>query len=78
MDDVTTDVDGQPTSKPTSKVAAGAWSGLALTVLVALLAAITPELLAPLGAWANVVYAGIGALAVSLASYLKKPTGEVR
>lgn len=75
--DVTTDADGVPTPKPTSKVAAGAISGIALTVLVAILGAIDVNLLGFLGGWAPVALVGIGALATSLASYLKKPTGEI-
>jgi len=75
--DVTTDGTGQPTAKPTSKVAAGAITGGALTVLVAMLGAITPDLLTFFGPWAPVVFVGIGALSASLAAYIKKPTGEI-
>jgi hypothetical protein len=75
--DVTTDENGQPTAKPTAKVAAGALTGLVLTVVVAVLTAITPDLLAPLGPWAGPAFAGIGALAVALGAYLKRPTGEI-
>lgn len=75
--DVTTDAEGNPTPKPTSKVAAGAISGIALTVFVAVLGAIDVNLLGFLGGWAPVALVGIGALATSLASYLKKPTGEI-
>lgn len=71
----TTDEFGQPTAKPTAKVLAGAITGLGLTVVVAVLTAITPELLEPLGPWAGPAFAGIGALAVALAAYIKKPTG---
>jgi hypothetical protein len=74
---VTTDANGTPTAQPTSKVAAGAITGGALTVLVAMLGAITPELLSFFGPWAPVVFVGIGALATSLASYIKAPTGEI-
>lgn len=73
----TTDATGEPTPRPTSKVLAGAVTGLALTVVVAVLTAITPELLAPLGAWAGPAFAGIGALAVALGAYIKRPTGDV-
>lgn len=72
---VTTDENGVPTAKPTSKVAAGALTGLAVTVLVAVLSAITPELLEPLGPWAGPALAGIGALAFGLGAYFKSPTG---
>lgn len=72
---VTTDENGVPTNQPTSKVTAGALTGLALTVVVAILTAITPDLLDFLGPWAGPAFAGIGALAVALAAYIKKPTG---
>lgn len=74
-DDVTTDENGEPTLKPTAKVAAGAISGIALTVIVAVLGAIDVNLLGFLGGWAPVALVGIGALATSLASYLKAPVG---
>lgn len=74
---VTTDATGEPTPRPTSKVLAGAVTGLALTVVVAVLTAITPDLLTPLGAWAGPAFAGIGALAVALGAYIKRPTGDV-
>lgn len=74
-ENVTTDENGVPTLKPSGKVTAGALTGLAVTVVVAVLGAITPELLAPLGPWAGPTLAGIGALAVALGAYLKSPTG---
>lgn len=77
VSEVTTDGAGKPTAKPTTKVLAGAITGLGLTVVVAVLTAITPDLLAPLGLWAGPAFAGIGALAVALGAYLKKPTGDV-
>jgi len=77
MANVTTDVSGNPTAKPTAKVAAGAIGGLVVTVVVAVLGAITPELLEPLGPWAAPALAGIGALAVALTAYMKRPTGVV-
>lgn len=73
----TTDATGEPTPRPTSKVLAGAVTGLALTVVVAVLTAITPDLLEPLGPWAGPAFAGIGALAVALGAYIKRPTGDV-
>lgn len=72
---VTTDENGEPTAKPTSKVAAGALTGIGLTVLVAALTAITPELLSFLGPWAPVGFVAVGALATSLGAYIKSPTG---
>lgn len=72
---VTTDEHGGPTLKPTAKVSAGAITGLALTVIVAVLTGITPEMLDFLGVWAGPVFMGIGALATSLAAYIKRPTG---
>lgn len=72
---VTTDTSGEPTLKPNSKVATGAITGAALTVVVAMLGAITPELLGFFGSWAPVVFVGIGALAASLGAYIKRPIG---
>lgn len=72
---VTRDKNGNPTLKPTGKVVAGIASSGALVVVVALLTAINPDLLAPLGPWSSVVYAGIVALAGFLGSYIKAPTG---
>lgn len=77
MANVTTDENGNPTAKPTAKVTAGALTGLVVTVVVAVLGAITPELLEPLGPWAAPALAGIGALAVALGAYVKRPTGVV-
>lgn len=74
---VTIDENGVPTAKPTSKVAAGALTGVGLTVLVAVLGAIDVNLLGFLGGWAPVALVGIGALASSLAAYIKRPTGVV-
>lgn len=71
----TTDQFGEPTLKPTAKVAAGAWTGLALTVIVAMLSAITPDLLTFFGPWAGVVFVGVGALATALGAYIKRPVG---
>ena len=74
---VTTDGVGEPTLKPNAKVATGAITGLALTVVVAALGAITPDLLAFLGPWSNVAFVAIGALAASLGAYIKRPSGEI-
>lgn len=73
--DVTTDENGQPTAKPTAKVRNGAITGIALAVGVAILSAVTPDMLTPLGSWGVLIYAGIVALGSSLAAYLTKPTG---
>lgn len=72
---VTTDENGVPTSKPTAKVRNGALTGIALTVIVAVLAAVTPDMLESLGAWGVLIYSGIVALGSSLAAYATKPTG---
>lgn len=53
------------------KVIAGFLSGGGAVILFALLTAITPDLLAPLGVWAPVVLAGITALASVVAGYIK-------
>lgn len=71
---VTTDpTTGEPTLKPTAKVLAGAITSCLLVVVVAMLAAITPELLDFFGPWAPVIFAGVVALGGFLASYIKRP-----
>lgn len=75
FDNVTTDAQGEPTSKPTAKVRNGAITGIALAVGVAVLSAVTPEMLEGLGSWGVLIYAGIVSLGSSLAAYLTKPTG---
>ncbi len=70
---VTTDATGKPTLIPAPKVAAGVITSGALVVLVAVLTAITPELLDFAGPWAPVLFAGIVALAGFLGGYIKRP-----
>lgn len=72
---VTTDENGVPTAKPTGKVVAGALTGIALSVGVAVLSAVTPEMLEGLGSWGVLIYAGIVTLGSTLAAYIKSPTG---
>lgn len=74
--DVTTDAEGEPTPRPTAKVIAGASWSIGLVVIVALLTAITPDLFDFLGRWAPVAFAGVVALAGSLAAYIKKPSAK--
>lgn len=62
-----------PTPNPIQpKVKAVIVTTVALTVVVAALTAITPDLFSFLGAWAPVAFAGVVALAGSLAGYIKK------
>lgn len=75
LEGVTTDEKGQPTAKPTAKVRNGAITGIALAVGVAILSAVTPDMLEFLGSWGVLIYAGIVALGSSLAAYMTKPTG---
>jgi hypothetical protein len=70
---VTRDSEGQPTLTPAPKVAAAGVTMGILVVLVAMLSAITPELLAFAGPWAAVLFAGVVALAGFLAGYIKRP-----
>lgn len=72
---VTTDEHGGPTAKPTAKVRNGAITGIALAVGVAVLSAVTPQMLEGLGSWGVLIYSGIVALGSSLAAYMTKPTG---
>lgn len=55
-----------------SKVKASGLTTLALTVLAAALAGITPEMLDALGPWAGPVFLAIGALGAWIAGYLKE------
>lgn len=74
-ENVTTDENGQPTLKPQPKLVASVVTSGALVVLVAILTAVTPELLSFLGPWAPVAFAGIVALAGFLGGYIKRPGG---
>lgn len=73
-DTVTTDATGTPTATPQPKVLAGAITGIALTVAVGAIAAVTPEHFAALGVWGGVIYGGVVALGSSLAAYIKRPS----
>jgi hypothetical protein len=64
---------GQPTAKPTAKVAAGIVTAGALVVVEAAITAITPDLFSGLGPWGGVVFAGVVGLGGFLASYIKRP-----
>lgn len=70
---VTVDENGTPTPTPTPKVVAGIAASGALVVVVAILTAVTPDLLGFAGPWAGVIFAGITALAGFLGSYIKRP-----
>lgn len=64
---------GQPTNVPAPKVlAAGATMGL-LIVAVAVLGAITPEMLSFAGQWSALIYAAVVAAGGFLAGYIKRP-----
>lgn len=52
------------------KVIASTVAPLVVVVLVAVLDAVTLDLLAPLGAYAGLAYAAIGALSAGLAGYI--------
>lgn len=54
------------------KVTAGALVGVVLTVLVAVIAAVTPDMLAGLGAWGVLIFAGLVALGQAITAYLKR------
>lgn len=71
---VTTDpVTGAPTAVPSAKVAAGAITSVALLVVVAVLSAVTPDMLTFAGSFSPLIYAAIVALGGSLAAYIKRP-----
>lgn len=58
--------------KVTASALGTAATGLALTVVVAAISAITPDLFSALGAWGPVVFAGVSALGGFLSGYLTK------
>jgi len=64
---------GEPTAKPSPKVIAGFITSLALTAIVAGIAAVTPDHFAALGIWGPVIYASIVAIGGNLAAYIKRP-----
>jgi len=70
---VTIDSEGKPTAKPSPKVIAGFVTSLAITAIVAGIAAITPDHFASLGIWGPVIYAAIVAVGGNLAAYIKRP-----
>lgn len=70
---ITTTEDGKPTLRPTNKVIAGAATSIGLIVVVAVLGAITPDMLTFAGQWSPLIYAAVVALGGSLASYIAKP-----
>lgn len=62
-----------PTNKKTSpKVASAGISSGAVVVIVAMLMAITPEMLNFAGQWTPVIYAAVPALAAVLGAYVKR------
>lgn len=64
---------GEQTAKPSPKVIAGFVTSLALTAIVAGIAAVTPDHFAALGIWGPVLYAAIVAVGGNLAAYIKRP-----
>lgn len=58
--------------KVTASALGTAATGAALTIVVAALSAVTPELFDFLGAWGPVAFAGVSALGGYLAGYLTK------
>ncbi|WP_025780253.1 hypothetical protein [Brevibacterium sp. VCM10] len=62
-----------PTNKKTSpKVGAAGISSGVVVIVVAMLSAITPDMLDWAGRWAPVIYAGVPALAAVLGAYIKR------
>jgi len=60
------------------KIIVGAATGLVLAIVVAVLGAVTPDMLASLGAWAPLVFVAITTAATQLGAYLKRdPLREV-
>jgi predicted CDP-diglyceride synthetase/phosphatidate cytidylyltransferase len=61
-----------PTKKPTKKVAAAGISAGAVVVAVAILSAVTPDMLTALGPFEPLALAAVVALAGFLGGYIKK------
>lgn len=60
------------------KVAAVAAVNIILVVVVAVLGAVTPDMLVALGPWAPLIFVAVNALATTLAGYIKRdPLREV-
>lgn len=60
------------------KLIAGALTGLALAIVVAVLGAVTPDMLESLGAWAPLAFVAITTAATQLSVYLRRdPLREV-
>lgn len=74
-DTVTTDAEGTPTLKPNAKVLAGIVAGIVVTLGVAMLSAVTPEMLGFAGQFTPVIFAGVGAIVAIGTAYLKRPVG---
>lgn len=72
---VTTDERGTPTLAPNNKVQKGILAGAALTVLVAVLSAVTPDMLSFAGQLTPLLIAGVTALVTLGTTYLAKPLG---
>ena len=60
-----------PATTISPKVIAGIVVSGGLTVILAVITAVTPEMLTSLGSWGVLVYAGIASLGGFLAGYLK-------
>jgi len=54
------------------KIIAGALTSIGLTVLIAAIGAITPDLFDGLGVWGPVVYAAVVAVGGAIAGYVKR------
>jgi drug/metabolite transporter (DMT)-like permease len=62
----------EPESTVSPKVVAQAATGIALAVILAVITAVTPDMLSSLGSWGVLLYAGIVALGGALAGYVKR------
>lgn len=74
-DNVTKDEKGEKTLTPNNKVQKGILAGAALTVLVAILSAVTPDMLSFAGQFTPLLIAGVTALVTLGTTYLAKPLG---
>lgn len=70
---VTTDENGEPTLTPAPKVLASGVTMGALVVVVAVLGAVTPDMLTFAGPWSTLIYAAVVAAGGFLAGYIKRP-----
>lgn len=72
---VTVDKEGEPTLAPNNKVQKGLIAAAVVTVAVAVLSAVTPDMVSFAGQFTPLLIAGVTALVTLGTTYLAKPVG---